>query len=120
MELTGQVETLGPFYRRAAVVVVPMRLGAGVKFKSVTALLWGVPVVTTAAGAEGIGGPELFVAVEDEPAAFADAVVTTLSDPAGALQVAATAHAWAHARYSVPEFRRRLAELYGGADTPQG
>ena len=112
VELTGSVPTLAPFYRRAAVVVVPMRQGAGVKFKTVVALLWGVPVVTTAVGAEGIGERNLFVAVEDEPAAFAHAVVGALQDPVRALQVAAAAQAWASARYSTATFRRALAELY--------
>ncbi|SNS90258.1 Glycosyltransferase involved in cell wall bisynthesis [Geodermatophilus saharensis] len=112
VELTGQVESLAPCYRRASVAVSPMRLGAGVKLKGVVAMLWGVPVVATTVGAEGIEGQDVFVAVEDDAAAFASAVARVLTDPGPALEVAARAHAWSHARYSSQGHRRVLQALY--------
>lgn len=79
VRLVGSVEDLGELYGRARLVVVPLRYGAGVKLKTVEALQHGVPVVATSVGAEGIPlGPDV-VAVRDDPAGFADAVVEALA-----------------------------------------
>jgi GT2 family glycosyltransferase len=69
-------------YERARVAVVPLRCGAGVKLKVVEALRAGVPLVTTPVGAQGLVGLDQVVAVEDDEAAFAAAVVTLLRDDA--------------------------------------
>lgn len=112
VELTGYVTSLAPFYRRASVAVAPLRLGAGVKLKSVVAMLWGVPVVSTSVGAEGIDGPEIFVGVADDAPAFAGAVVRALSCPTQAVETARRAHAWAYARYTTAVYSRALEQLY--------
>lgn len=113
VELTGHAESLTPYYRRASVALAPMRFGAGVKLKAVVAMLWGVPVVATTVGAEGVEGPEVFLAIEDDAAALAAAVIRAFTDPNTGLEVAARAHAWAHARYSSAAYRRGLEFLYG-------
>ncbi len=68
-------EELERLYAECRIVVVPLRYGAGVKGKVVEAIYNGAPVVTTAIGAEGIPRAEDVLLVEDEPEAFADAVV---------------------------------------------
>ena len=57
--LAGFVDDLDAEYAAAAVALVPVLQGAGVKFKTVEALCHGVPVVTTTVGAEGIEGDDL-------------------------------------------------------------
>lgn len=81
VELLGAVADLRALYRAARVVVVPIRHGAGVKLKTIEALQHAVPVVSTSVGAEGIplADPSA-VCVADDPAAFADALVTLLTD----------------------------------------
>ncbi|MFM9735594.1 glycosyltransferase family 4 protein, partial [Streptomyces niveiscabiei] len=60
VSITGYRESLDEFYARADAAVIPVRHGAGVKFKTVLAMLWGVPVVSTSVGVEGItDSPEL-------------------------------------------------------------
>jgi glycosyltransferase involved in cell wall biosynthesis len=110
---TGYVEVLGPEYERAAVVVAPLRLGAGIKLKCVTAMLWGVPVVATSVGAEGLGGTDLFVAIEDSSEGFASALVDVLRRPERGLLPAATAFRWAHSRFTSTAYRRALEEVNG-------
>ena len=62
-------------------VISPMRFGAGVKVKTVQALQYGVPVVSTSCGSEGIDTYGLdAIAVADDPADFARSFVTLLSD----------------------------------------
>jgi glycosyltransferase involved in cell wall biosynthesis len=67
-------------YDCARVAVVPLRFGAGVKLKVVEALRAGVPLVTTAVGAQGLSELSHAVAVEDDPASFANAVIALLQD----------------------------------------
>ncbi len=118
--LTGFVESLEPWYAQASVCVVPLRTGAGVKFKTIDAMLRGVPIVTTPVGAEGIGAeglsaegvdaPELFAAVTDDPSGFADAVVRQLNEPD--LALAENAQHWADGVYGIEAFEGRIRELY--------
>jgi glycosyltransferase involved in cell wall biosynthesis len=69
--------------RRAALTIVPLRFGSGTRVKILESLAWGLPVVSTTLGCEGldvIDGEHLLV--RDDPAQFADAVVQLLSDTA--------------------------------------
>lgn len=106
VELLGFVPDLEPLYARASVVVVPVRLGAGVKFKVVDSLVAGVPVVTTAVGAEGIGERSWFAGLHDDAEAFAQAVLHVLQEPA------------ASARQSL-EVREKALRVYGWAQFDQ-
>lgn len=107
--VTGWVDDLNDCYKRASVYVAPLRLGAGLKFKVPQAMLHGLPVVSTPIGAEGIveeAPPEAFAAVTSSAAAFADAVIGCLTDPATAHATGRAAQQWADERY---EFSRGTA-----------
>jgi GT2 family glycosyltransferase len=82
LELTGFVPDLAELYAAVRVVIAPIRFGAGVKIKTLEALQYGVPVVTTTIGAEGITVPPDTspIVVADDPAAFAEAVAQLLMD----------------------------------------
>jgi glycosyltransferase involved in cell wall biosynthesis len=73
-------DELGTAYRAARGVVVPLRWGAGVKGKLVESLAWGVPVVTTPVGAEGISGVEGATGIAADPRAFAAEVLRIIRD----------------------------------------
>jgi hypothetical protein len=61
--------------------VVPTRYGAGVKTKTIEALQYGVPVVATTIGAEGLIAPNPeIVAIADDPVLFAERVVSLYSE----------------------------------------
>jgi glycosyltransferase involved in cell wall biosynthesis len=68
-------EELAGLYRSCRVVVAPLRFGAGVKGKVVEAMCRGVPVATTAIGAEGITGGGEAMLVADSPETFAEGLV---------------------------------------------
>jgi GT2 family glycosyltransferase len=77
----GRIPNLETIYESIRVAVVPTRYGAGVKTKTVEALQYGVPVVATTIGAEGL--PELgvdVVTIADDPALFAERVVSLHSE----------------------------------------
>lgn len=76
IEIVGWVEDLAPILDRSRVSVAPLRYGAGVKGKVVEAMVNGLPVVTTSAGAEGIAGPaDGALLIADDAESFAASVV---------------------------------------------
>lgn len=81
--VTGMVPDIREYIQRAAVVVLPLRVGAGTKHRVFQALAMEKALVTTAVGAEGIAlehGRNAMIA--DGPAAFAAHTVALLRDPA--------------------------------------
>lgn len=52
--VTGYVEDLRPYFEKCRVFVSPLRYGAGVKGKTNQSMSYGLPVVTTSVGAEGM------------------------------------------------------------------
>lgn len=113
VELLGFVPNLEPLYERASVVVVPVRLGAGVKFKVVDALVAGVPVVTTTVGAEGIGDPSWFAGMHDGAEDFANAVVRVLGEPSEAVDRSRKIQAKARRIYGSEQFDDAILRVYG-------
>lgn len=77
---SGRVPNLAQVYESVRVAVVPTRYGAGVKTKTIEALQYGVPVVATTIGAEGLlaPGPDV-VAIADDPVLFAEGVISLYS-----------------------------------------
>ena len=82
VRVTGYVSDadLAELYGKSRVAIVPLRFGAGVKGKVVEALSYGLPLVTTQIGAQGIPGLAGIVPVHDEPAHIAAAVKRLLMD----------------------------------------
>jgi glycosyltransferase involved in cell wall biosynthesis len=74
-------DRLRDLYRGCRLVVVPLRFGAGIKGKVIEAMRRGVPLITTAIGAEGIDGAGEAFHVEDTPAGFAGSIVAAYADP---------------------------------------
>ena len=99
---------------------MPLLNGAGVKFKTIDAMMWGIPAVTTSVGAEGIEGADLLHAVVDDPDAFADAVISALRGAGEDTAIAA--RAWAVSVYGLDAFRDRLRGVYAALldAQPQG
>lgn len=111
--VTGFVDDLDPLYRSARVFVAPLRAGAGVKFKVVQAMAYGLPVVTTSVGAEGIveeTGAGAFVAVTDSPTEFRAATIEALRNPPRS--VADAARTWAVRSCSREASIRSTLHLY--------
>lgn len=54
VELHDRVPDIVPFWRQAGVLLFPCGSGSGVKLKVMEALAYGIPVVTTPSGAEGL------------------------------------------------------------------
>ncbi|MEP9363474.1 glycosyltransferase family 4 protein [Nocardioides sp. CN2-186] len=105
---TGYLRHLDAQYRSASVALVPMRLGAGVKFKTLTAMLWGIPVVATPVGAEGIGSEVLYAGLKSDQDEFARAVKDVLITPREYERKAESAQAWARRLAGPERFRASI------------
>ncbi len=71
---------LDTIYRKAKLVAIPLRYGAGVKGKTVEAMYHGLPIVTTSFGVEGMPGDTGFITPVNDATAFADEVLKLYSD----------------------------------------
>jgi sugar transferase (PEP-CTERM/EpsH1 system associated) len=79
IEVTGFVEDVRPYLKKATAVVVPLRIGGGTRLKILEAFAMGKAVISTSLGAEGIsvvGGREILLA--DSPEQFASKVLEVL------------------------------------------
>ncbi|MDM0038518.1 glycosyltransferase [Variovorax sp. J22G21] len=74
--VTGFVEDMTPYFEKSRVFLAPLRYGAGIKGKIVTAFAHGVPCVATPVAAEGIGSDhDPHIAVEGDVESFARAAL---------------------------------------------
>jgi len=79
--VTGFVKDLSPYLLGARISINPLRYGAGMKGKIGEALSWGLPVITTSIGAEGMGLiHEEHALIADTPHDFAKEVIRLYKD----------------------------------------
>ncbi len=79
--VTGYLADVDPYFLQARLFVAPLRFGAGMKGKIGHSLSYGLPVVTTSIGSEGMGlvaGTDAIVC--DEPGVFAKEVLSLYGD----------------------------------------
>ena len=125
VRLLGYVPDLAPLFARCRVFVAPLRFGAGMKGKVGDALSYGLPVVTTAVGAEGMGlrdGEEALLA--DTAEELAAAVVRLYRDPELWRRLSANARAHVERHFS-PRVVSRIVNdsvrgLVGGLEESPG
>jgi glycosyltransferase involved in cell wall biosynthesis len=82
VEVTGYVVDLAPYLAETSAFIVPLHAGGGMRVKILDAWSWGLPVVSTTIGAEGIKvDPGEDILVADTAQSFAQAVIQVLKDP---------------------------------------
>ena len=114
--LTGEVSDVRPYLAGAAVYVVPMRIGGGVRLKLLEALALELPVVSTSMGAEGLAGLRAgeHCLIADDAAGFADATLRLLDDQALGRRLGAAGRILACQRYDWSAIVPQLEALYQG------
>jgi glycosyltransferase involved in cell wall biosynthesis len=108
--VTGTDEDVRPYLDRAAMVVVPLRIGGGTRLKILEALAMNKAVVSTTVGAEGLhvsDGHDIVLA--DGAERFAEAVVSLLDHPNRAHQIGLAGRASVEARYGWDSIARTLS-----------
>jgi O-antigen biosynthesis protein len=108
----GAVDDLAPIFSRARCMVVPLRYGAGIKGKIGTAYTFGLPVVATSVGADGMGlleGRDYLRA--DTAEAWAEALARLATDEALWTELSQAGRAIVRERYAPERIARQMAAL---------
>jgi GT2 family glycosyltransferase len=113
LEMPGAVSDIRSPLGRFAVFVCPVLSGSGVRVKLLEAFAAGIPVVSTAVGAEGLAAEDgRFCALVRSPEAFAARVIELFSDPHAAAAMAARARAEVEANWAIDVLTRNLVDGY--------
>ncbi|WP_182913790.1 glycosyltransferase [Sphingobium terrigena] len=100
-------------YEETSLVVAPLRFGGGVKGKVIEAMAFGVPLVTTPIGAQGLQDPASLMFLASEADAFAEAVIQALTDRNEAAARARNAWAYTNRHYSMQAMENLFYSVIG-------
>lgn len=116
-EITGYVADPTPYLEETAVFIVPLLAGGGMRVKIVDAWTWGLPVVSTTVGAEGIEiRPGENILIADTPGDFAQATVRLLHEPDAGQRMAEAGRRWVESYYDWRQVYPRWDEVYAGLE----
>jgi glycosyltransferase involved in cell wall biosynthesis len=124
VRFTGPVPDMRAEIAKAAVCVVPLRIGSGTRLKILEAAAMAKPIVSTRIGAEGldfVDGEEIILA--DRPEAFARAVADLLADPLRRQMLGNAARRRVERQYSLAALRISVREALtqvAGKKSPRG
>lgn len=76
----GRVDLLEDFYDLVKVAINPIQNGTGLNIKTIEALAFGKPLITTRIGAKGIDSEKEVLIQRDDPVEFANEIVRLLTD----------------------------------------
>ena len=111
--VTGRVPDVVPWYRQAAVSVVPLRAGGGTRLKVLESLALGVPVVSTTVGCEGLAVEDgRHVLLADSEESFAARVVELLERTERARELREAGRRLVEERYDWRALGARLEGVY--------
>jgi glycosyltransferase involved in cell wall biosynthesis len=135
MTLTGWVDEVHPYIANATVFVMPLRMGSGSRLKLLEAMALGAAIVSTRIGAEGftdvgsehlaagarvsdsadghvVDDRELVLVDDNDPKAFALAVIALLRDPTRRARLGAAGRAFVEKHYDWRVIVPQLEALY--------
>jgi polysaccharide biosynthesis protein PslH len=113
IELTGYVDDPEPYLAETSVFIVPLHAGGGMRVKILDAWCWGLPIVSTTIGAEGLAarhGDNLLLA--DTAEDFASAVVSLLNNPDLAKQLSLSGRRTVEQQYTWQHVYQAWDEIY--------
>ena len=112
----GFVDDLAAELRRATAMVVPLRAGGGTRLKVLEAFGWGIPVVSTLLGVEGLAAePEVHYLAAETPTEWHAQLDRVLGDEALRARLAAAGRALVDDRFTWTVATAPLEELLDGS-----
>lgn len=115
IQVAGYVADPLPCLQEADVFIAPLFSGGGMRVKILDGWLWGLPIVATPIGAEGIDlrdGQNILIA--GDPSSFAEATLRLLTDPALNRQMRVDGRRWVEQTYAWQVVYRRVDAVYEG------
>ncbi|MGQ9626024.1 MAG: glycosyltransferase family 4 protein [Anaerolineae bacterium] len=117
INVAGYVPDPTPYLQRAALMVVPLRAGGGMRVKILNAWAQGIPIVSTTLGCEGIEvTPGEDILVGDTPREFAAAALRLLESPELAARLVANGRRLVEEKYDYRRACTPLNEVYAEAE----
>ena len=111
--VTGRVEDVRPYIRRAKVSIVPLRIGGGTRLKILEAMSMSKAIVSTSIGAEGIAYTEgKNILVADTPQDFADKVLFLLDNVQKTQEIGTEARKFVLEQYDWDIIGHNLRKIY--------
>ncbi len=111
--LTGYVPDLLPYFERCRIFLAPLRYGAGVKGKIIDAMSYGLPVVTTPVGAEGLGATNgLHLLVAENSAGIANEICRLYTDKSLWEGLSGRSRDFIAANYSQHAFAEKVSSVF--------
>lgn len=81
VEFAGEVPDVRPFYQKAWMQIVPLRIGGGTRLKIAEGLAMANPVISTTLGAQGLAlNHQRHLLLADQPSDFANAILRYIED----------------------------------------
>ena len=114
VEAPGYVQDVVPYLAETAAFIVPLHAGGGMRVKILDAWSWGLPVVSTTIGVEGLcyrNGENVLIA--DRPGAFAQATWRLLTQPERAAAFGTAGRKTVEANYDWRRVYRAWDKIYG-------
>ncbi len=113
VKLHADVPDVRPYLAATSAMVVPLRIGGGTRLKILEAAAAGVPVVSTAVGAEGLSMlPGDHYLQADSTGTLAAALVRILQNPNSSYQMACSARHHAEMHYAWPAIADNLERIW--------
>ena len=113
VQVTGFVEDPEPLLQECAVFIVPMLAAGGMRVKILDAWMWGLPIVSTTIGAEGVDiRPGENILIADDPEEFSDSIVKVLRSKQLANTLSVNGRKWVEEKYSWQEVYQEIGNVY--------
>lgn len=113
VKTVGTIKDLRRFYHEADLLLAPLRVGSGTKFKILEAMACGLPVVTTSLGSSGLAVKNnVEILIADQPVDLAKAVLKLLRGPVLRAKMVAKARALVVNKYHWSKIGRKLNQAY--------
>ncbi len=112
-DITGYVPDPTPYLSETAAFIVPLHAGGGMRVKIVDAWSWGLPIVSTRIGSEGLNyQDEINLLIADTVADYSQSVVRLLTDRELAARLSAAGRRTAEERYDWHKVYPAWARVY--------
>lgn len=113
VQVTGMVDDMRDYYNKAAVVVVPLRVGGGTRLKILEGMAMSKAIISTSVGAEGIDHTDgKDILLRDTPEAFSEAVLSVMSDESARIALENAGRALVESKYDWQAISANLSEIF--------
>jgi len=114
LEVTGYVADPKPYLTETAAFIVPLLAGGGMRVKIIDGWTWGLPVVSTTVGAEGIiWQADENILIADAATDFAHTIIRVLQDAHCMQQLAQAGREWVLQYYNWRKTYQQWDQIYG-------